>query len=1063
MDETALYEINIGQNIIEIELPGGTRGERGEKGDKGDTGEQGPQGIQGETGPKGDKGDTGATGPQGIQGETGPANTLSIGTVTNGEEASAEITGEAPNQTLNLVLPQGIKGDTGDDGFSPTVTSSKSGKTTTLTITDVNGTSTATILDGEDGPTYTAGTGIDITNNVISNTQTSAQWGNITGTLSNQTDLQDELDDKQDTLVSGTNIKTINGSSILGSGDIEVASDIDMFADTNNGTFYRANKKGIYWYTGATAFNLGIGASDISFSGNKILMFMQKIDADDVQNLQDNDTIGYALGLKKINYNDGEVKILSNYYIIKYDSSTSSKTKLINGNGIYIDGLTSITHISNNYYNKSYIDTGLSSKQDTLVSGTNIKTINNESILGSGNINIQGGSGSSEWGNITGTLSDQTDLKNALDAKANTSSVPTKTSDLTNDSGYITSETDPVFNASAAAGITSSDITNWNGKQSALTFDSTPSINSTNPVTSGGIYSKLYNDYIKYSSWDTIGNVYSVTNKSSVVNLLTVDANKKVRIGNLPTAYSISNDQTTIPTTSAVNSALSSKADTSSLSTVATSGDYDDLTNKPTIPDSTSDLTNDSGFITNSVNNLTNYTKTSDLSAVATSGSYNDLSNKPTIPSKTSDLTNDSNFAVTNADNKFSVGQTIAGETVVDSIRTKNMFDKNTYFQGYIDTSNSKIVYDNPPQDRFCGYVKIKPNTTYTISKQAGHSFRIATTTNAPRDGVAYNTTQANHTGTSITVTTGANDNYLVVFYYGSSNGDTGGYMSMASTVQVEEGSTATTYKEYQGLDTAKLLDSNIVVGSISTKNIFGNYAIINGWISGTTMRVTSPNGNRMAFVSCKPNTTYTISRSVITSTFRVSDYTTIPTMTSSNVDYTIPTAIENNNGTTITYTTSSTAKYLIVHYGREEESTISSSLATIQVEEGSIATTYSPYQNLNPQKFVLYENPSGTSSSFSLSEYWKNFKEIEVYFLAAGWLCNSSKMDCNSQTSLVLTTPYGAGTTSIAILSVIIQFSGTTVSFIRPRTTTFDSGSANVPTITASADIKVTKVIGYR
>ena len=36
------------------------------------------------------------------------------------------------------------------------------------------------------------------------------------------------------------------------------------------------------------------------------------------------------------------------------------------------------------------------SKQDTLVSGTNIKTINNESILGSGNITIQGGGGSGE-------------------------------------------------------------------------------------------------------------------------------------------------------------------------------------------------------------------------------------------------------------------------------------------------------------------------------------------------------------------------------------------------------------------------------------------------------------------------------------------------------------------------------------------------------------------------------------------------------------------------------------------------------------------------------------------
>jgi len=50
-----------------------------------------------------------------------------------------------------------------------------------------------------------------------------ATWGSITGTLSSQTDLQTALNAKQDTLVSGTNIKTINGSSILGSGDLTVS------------------------------------------------------------------------------------------------------------------------------------------------------------------------------------------------------------------------------------------------------------------------------------------------------------------------------------------------------------------------------------------------------------------------------------------------------------------------------------------------------------------------------------------------------------------------------------------------------------------------------------------------------------------------------------------------------------------------------------------------------------------------------------------------------------------------------------------------------------------------
>ena len=50
-----------------------------------------------------------------------------------------------------------------------------------------------------------------------------AAWGGITGTLSAQTDLQAALDAKQVALVSATNIKTINGASILGSGDITIS------------------------------------------------------------------------------------------------------------------------------------------------------------------------------------------------------------------------------------------------------------------------------------------------------------------------------------------------------------------------------------------------------------------------------------------------------------------------------------------------------------------------------------------------------------------------------------------------------------------------------------------------------------------------------------------------------------------------------------------------------------------------------------------------------------------------------------------------------------------------
>lgn len=51
-----------------------------------------------------------------------------------------------------------------------------------------------------------------------------ATWGAIAGTLSDQTDLTLALGSKQNLLVSGTNIKTVNGTSLLGSGNLVTPS-----------------------------------------------------------------------------------------------------------------------------------------------------------------------------------------------------------------------------------------------------------------------------------------------------------------------------------------------------------------------------------------------------------------------------------------------------------------------------------------------------------------------------------------------------------------------------------------------------------------------------------------------------------------------------------------------------------------------------------------------------------------------------------------------------------------------------------------------------------------------
>jgi len=76
----------------------------------------------------------------------GPANTLTIGTVTDGDTASATITGTAPDQTLNLTLP---KGDPGDDGAAATITigTVTTGSAGSSASVINSGTSDAAVLD----------------------------------------------------------------------------------------------------------------------------------------------------------------------------------------------------------------------------------------------------------------------------------------------------------------------------------------------------------------------------------------------------------------------------------------------------------------------------------------------------------------------------------------------------------------------------------------------------------------------------------------------------------------------------------------------------------------------------------------------------------------------------------------------------------------------------------------------------------------------------------------------------------------------------------------------------
>lgn len=146
---------------------------------------------------------------------------------------------------------------------------------------------------------------------------------------------------KQDTLVSGTNIKTINGESILGEGNIEIQGGTSNWDDI----------------TGKPDFAEVATSGDYNDLTNKPTI-------PDVSNLATKEEIA-----------DMETK--------SHAAATYATKEEIPS----LDGYLTETEASETYATKEQV----SSKQDQLVSGTNIKTVNGQSLLGEGNIEIQGG------------------------------------------------------------------------------------------------------------------------------------------------------------------------------------------------------------------------------------------------------------------------------------------------------------------------------------------------------------------------------------------------------------------------------------------------------------------------------------------------------------------------------------------------------------------------------------------------------------------------------------------------------------------------------------------------
>ena len=269
------------------------------------------------------------------------------------------------------------------------------------------------------------------------------------------------------------------------------------------------------------------------------------------------------------------------------ESDTTSKAYIQNKPSIPVVDQTLIEN-STNAAQSGATYTALAGKQATLISGTTIKTINNESLLGSGNINISSGSAQvqSDWTEADTASMAYIQNKPSLATVATTGSytdltnqptiptVPTNVSAFTNDAGYLTQHQSLADVFGIVDYDSSTKHINFYGKDDTSKTTVLGYVDATNFVVDGMVSNV---------------EVKSVTISGTPTTCLVITFNSDAGKQDINIPISQIFDASNYYTKSQVDTALSAKADTTSLATVATTGAYSDLSGTPTIDNALSD------------------------------------------------------------------------------------------------------------------------------------------------------------------------------------------------------------------------------------------------------------------------------------------------------------------------------------------------------------------------------------------------------------------------------------------------------------------------------------------
>lgn len=229
-----------------------------------------------------------------------------------------------------------------------------------------------------------------------------------------------DLNSKQDTLVSGQNIKTINGQSVIGEGNIEIhQSELPIASANTLGGVKVGAGLSINPESGVLSATGGGTADSVEWDNvlskpedivNITERLASKLDTatynSEKSSFATKDELNSKADASAIANMATQTWVQNQGYLTEVPSNYVTNTELTEGlAGKQDKGDYALKSDLNTLATKEELATkadtsALSSKQDTLVSGTNIKTINGETILGSGNLVIQ--SGTSNWDDIQG-------------------------------------------------------------------------------------------------------------------------------------------------------------------------------------------------------------------------------------------------------------------------------------------------------------------------------------------------------------------------------------------------------------------------------------------------------------------------------------------------------------------------------------------------------------------------------------------------------------------------------------------------------------------------------------